>query len=173
MDNKILEAAKQWTLVQPVVSAYVGSLVRDFSARDDLMQEIAVAILESFDRYDGDKPFQSWALGIARNQIYNYFRSTNRDRLTFDEEIIAHLAEAFDESGTEVMHRLQFLSGCMERLEEKSRRVLEWRYRDDLKPAAIAKKMNLSANSVAKMLQRIRDRLRDCIQTQSAREGLS
>lgn len=172
MDNKILEAAKQWTLVQPVVSAYIGSLVRDFSARDDLMQEIAVAVLESFDRYDCLKPFQAWALGIARNHVHNYFRRINRDRLAFDEEIIAHLADAFDESGTEVMHRLQFLSGCMERLEEKSRRILEWRYRDDLKPAAIAQKMNLSANSVAKMLQRIRDRLRDCIQNQSAKEGL-
>jgi RNA polymerase sigma-70 factor (ECF subfamily) len=136
VDNKILEAAKQWTLVQPVVSAYVGALVRDFPARDDLMQEIAVAILESFDRYDGEKSFQAWALGIARNQVQNYFRRISRDRLTFDEEIIAYLADAFDESGTEVMHRLQFLSGCIERLEEKSRRVLKWRYRDDLKPAA-------------------------------------
>ncbi len=173
MDNPFLEAAKQWTLVQPVVSAYVGAVVRDFSARDDLLQEIAVAILESFDRYDRTLPFQSWAIGIARNRVHNYFRSLSRDRLTFDENIIAHLADAFDESGPEMLHRLQFLNGCMDRLDDRSRSVLEWRYRDDLKPAAIAERMNSSANAVAKMLQRLRDRLRDCIRTRSAQAGLS
>ncbi|MFN9850745.1 MAG: sigma-70 family RNA polymerase sigma factor [Planctomycetota bacterium] len=172
MDDKILEAAKQWTLVQPVVSAYVGAVVRDFSARDDLLQEIAVAILESFDRYDSTKPVQSWALGIARNQVHNYFRRVSRDRLTFDEQIIAHLADAFDASASDAMPRMQFLRGCMEHLDDKARRILEWRYRDDMKPAAIAQRMNSNANAVAKTLQRLRDALRDCIRNQSAREGL-
>ncbi|MFN9603554.1 MAG: sigma-70 family RNA polymerase sigma factor [Planctomycetota bacterium] len=172
MDDKILEAAKQWTLVQPVVSAYVGAVVRDFSARDDLLQEIAVAILESFDRYDSTKPFQSWALGIARNQVHNYFRRVSRDRLTFDEQIIAHLADAFDASASDAMPSMQFLRGCMEQLDDTERRILEGRYRDDMKPAAIAQRMNSNANAVAKTLQRLRDALRDCIRNQSAREGL-
>jgi RNA polymerase sigma-70 factor (ECF subfamily) len=172
VDNKILEAAKHWTLVQPVVSAYVGAVVRDFAARDDVLQEIAVAVLESFDRYDRTKPFQSWALGIARNQVHNYFRRISRDRLTFDEQIIAHLADAFDASAADFMQRLQLLGGCIDHLDDRARRVLEWRYRDDLKPAMIAQKMNSNANAVAKMLQRIRDRLRECIQNQSAKEDL-
>lgn len=172
VDNQFLEAAKQWTRVQPVISAYVGAAVRDFAARDDLLQEIAVAVLESFDRYDPVKPFQSWAIGIARNQVHNYYRRVGRDRLTFDEEIIVHLADAFDDSGSEMLHRLQFLGGCMERLDDRSRNILQWRYRDDLKPAAIAQKINSSANAVAKHLQRLRDRLRDCIRSRSAQEGV-
>ena len=45
-------ATRLWTLAQPVISAFVTSVVRDFAARDDVLQEIAVAVIESFERYD-------------------------------------------------------------------------------------------------------------------------
>ncbi|MFM8584714.1 MAG: hypothetical protein ACKOFW_24920, partial [Planctomycetaceae bacterium] len=51
------QATRQWTLAQPVVSAFIGSIVRDVAARDDVLQETAVAVLESFDRYDPALPF--------------------------------------------------------------------------------------------------------------------
>ena len=35
MDDKTRQAARLWTLAQPVVSAFVTSVVRDFAARDD------------------------------------------------------------------------------------------------------------------------------------------
>jgi RNA polymerase sigma-70 factor (ECF subfamily) len=38
------------------------------------------------------------------------------------------------------------------------------RYRDDLKPAAIASAVSMSANGVSKALQRVRQQLRECIE---------
>jgi hypothetical protein len=49
MDDNTRQAARLWTLAQPVVSAFVTSVVRVFSARDDVLQEVAVAVIESFD----------------------------------------------------------------------------------------------------------------------------
>ena len=95
MDEQIRKATRHWTLAQPVVSAFITSVVRDFTARDDVLQEIAVAVIETFDRYDPERPFVGWALGIARNQVRLYLRRKQRDRLIFDEEIIARLAAAF------------------------------------------------------------------------------
>jgi DNA-directed RNA polymerase specialized sigma24 family protein len=46
---------RQWTLAQPVVSSFIGAMVRDFSDRDDVLQETAVAVLESADRYDPNR----------------------------------------------------------------------------------------------------------------------
>jgi len=54
------------------VSAFVLSIVRDFSIRDDVLQETAVVVLESFERYDTSRPFVSWAIGVAQNQIRLY-----------------------------------------------------------------------------------------------------
>ncbi|MFM8287203.1 MAG: sigma factor, partial [Planctomycetaceae bacterium] len=89
------QATRQWTLAQPVVSAFIGSIVRDVAARDDVLQETAVAVLESFDRYDPALPFLPWCLAIARNQVRLYLRTRHRDRLVFSEQAIAALADAF------------------------------------------------------------------------------
>ena len=85
--------------------------MRDFTARDDVLQEIAVAVIETFDRYDPERPFVGWALGIARNQVRLYLRRKQRDRLIFDEEIIARLAAAFESMPSDQLRKLDFLQG--------------------------------------------------------------
>ena len=72
MDEQYQQAIRYWTLAQPVVSAYVAAVVRDFRDRDDVLQAISVAVLEAFSSYDPARPFTAWAMGIARNQIGTY-----------------------------------------------------------------------------------------------------
>jgi RNA polymerase sigma-70 factor (ECF subfamily) len=45
--------------------------------------------------------------------------------------------------------------------------MCDLRYRNDFKPAAIAQTMGMTANSVAKALQRIRTQLRNCMARKS------
>ena len=66
MDEKTRQATRLWTLAQPSVSAFVSSVVRDFRDRDDVLQDIAVAVIESIDLYDTERPFVAWAIGVAR-----------------------------------------------------------------------------------------------------------
>lgn len=170
VDDRVLLATKQWTLVQPVISAFIAAVVRDFSARDDILQDVAVAVLESYDRYDPARPFQAWALGIARNQIRNYLRRQGREKLMLNEEVIKGLADGFDEfSGQQ--RSLEHLQHCLTKLDSKAIELLRLRYVVELKPAAIAERMETRANSIAKTLQRIRDVLRECIRRQMAAEG--
>lgn len=147
----------------PTVSAFVSSVVRDFRDRDDVLQDIAVAIIESFGKYDTSRPFIAWAMGVARNQVGLYLRRRGRDRLVFDSETVEVLATAFADIGEEQHHRLGYLQECLRSLEERSKQLLDLRYGQDLKPAAIAELVDMSANAVAKALQRIRDQLRSCI----------
>lgn len=171
MDSKTIQATRLWTLAQPVVSAFVVSVIRDFSARDDVLQEVAVAIMESFDRYDPQRPFVAWAMGVAQNQVRLYLRRTQRDRLVFDDDVLVQLAVAFEETSPLQSQSLGFLRGCIDRLEGRARELCELRYGRDLKPAAIAETLGMSGNSVAKALQRIRDQLRACIERKAAVEG--
>lgn len=169
MDTKTLQATRFWTLAQPVVSAYVTSVVRDFSARDDVLQDVAVAVIESFDRYDPERPFTAWALGIAQNHVRLYLRRERRERLVFSEETVAALANAFESHAN--MPALDHLPGCLEKLDARSRRLCDLRYVHDLKPAAIGQSLGMSANAVAKALQRVREQLRLCLERQSAMAG--
>jgi len=171
VDDRILIATKQWTLVQPVVSAFIAAVVRDFSVRDDILQDVAVAVLESYERYDPSRPFQTWALGIARNQIRSYLRRQKKDLLTFDEQVIANLADGFNELAGQ-QRSLEHLQGCVGKLDPKAIELLELRYSTGLKPAAIAERLHSNANNIAKALQRIRDLLRECIRRQMTAETL-
>lgn len=158
------QAARYWTLALPVVSAFVASQVRNIEDRNDILQETAVAVLDSFDRYNPDQPFVRWALGVARNQVLLYFRRKSRERTVFDPQAMEALVLAFSEQSLESPAKFDFLGECMQGLDEKSRELCRLRYELDMKPASIAERLGNSANNVAKSLQRIRDRLRDCIE---------
>lgn len=168
MDESTRQATRLWTLAQPAVSAFVTSVIRDFRDRDDVLQDIAVAVIESFGSYDPQRSFVAWAIGVARNQVGLYLRRRRRDRLVFDDETVSCLATAIVEVAPDQAHRLDFLRGCLKSLEGRARQLFEFRYQSDLKPAAIAERVGMTANSVAKALQRVREQLKECIERKSA-----
>ncbi len=171
MDERYQQAIRYWTLAQPIVSAYVSAVVRDFRDRDDVLQAISVAVLESFPSYDPARPFTAWVMGIARNQLGSYLRERKRNRLFFDTETVDLLAVAFEQLDSAQNRKLDFLQDCLAKLEGRARQLCELRYQNDLKPAAIGSLLGMAPNTVAKSLQRIRDQLRQCIERHAALEG--
>ncbi len=170
MTPEVLEATRLWTLAVPTVSAFVTSLVRNFQDRDDVLQETAVAVLESFPRYDPSQRFVGWAIGIARNQVRLHCRRKGRERLAFDAEAVDALARAFANNDPNDQ-RLDHLRICVESMEARARELCRLRYEQDLKPATIGERIGMRANAVAKALQRIRDRLRQCIERKAMEAG--
>lgn len=168
MNENVRIVMRQWTLAQPVVSSFIGAMVRDFSDRDDVLQETAVAVLESADRYDHSRPFIAWALGIARNQIRMYLRRDSQQRLLFDESLVSQLQDSFATVSDHEVHQLRFLRDCLQRLDPGDQLLFQLRYAEDLKPAAIGEQLGMAANTVSKALQRLRDQLRVCIDRATA-----
>lgn len=171
MDETYQQAIRYWTLAQPLVSAYVTAVVRDFRDRDDVLQAISVGILESFPNYDSSRQFTSWAMGIARNKVGTYLRERRRNRLVFDAETVELVAVAFEEVETEQSRIRDYLQECLGKLEGRARQICELRYENDLKPSAIAGLLGMTPNTVAKALQRIREQLRNCIQRRATIDG--
>jgi RNA polymerase sigma-70 factor (ECF subfamily) len=112
-------------------------------------------------------------MGIARNQIGTYLRERKRNRLVFDAETIDVLAVAFEQMESEQTRNLDYLQECMAKMDGRARQLCTLRYQNDLKPAAIASILGMTANTVAKSLQRIRDQLRQCIQRHAALDGVN
>ncbi len=169
MDDSTRHATRLWTSAQPVVAAFVASVVRDRRDREDVLQETALAVLNSFESYDSSQAFQGWAIGVARNQISLYLRRRRRDRLVFNEETIANLQSTFEQSSPP--EELDHLPTCIEQLSGRSRKICELRYQKGLKPIAISEQIGMTANSVSKALQRIREQLRECIEDKFVSEG--
>jgi len=138
VDESMKNALRHWTVVQPIVSSYVHSLVRDYSARDDLMQDIAIAVLESYDRYDPAEPFAAWAIGIARNHVRLYFRTVHRSRLRFSDAFMDQLSESFSQVSTPEIHHLEHLQTCLDQLDGRAKQLCEARYVENQKPSQIS-----------------------------------
>ncbi|MDR3632585.1 MAG: sigma-70 family RNA polymerase sigma factor [Isosphaeraceae bacterium] len=173
MDNKTAEATRLWTLAQPTISAFVTSLVREIHDRDDILQEVAVAVMESFGTYDHSRPFVAWAIGIARNQVGLYFRRRGRERLVFDPQAMEQLEQAFAEIRPRDVRILDHLEECIQSLQNRARNLCRLRYEHDLKPLAIAPRVGMSANGVAKALQRTRELLRECVEKKAILDGIA
>ena len=148
-------------------------MVRDVVSRDDIMQEVIAAVVENFEKYDSEKPFLHWVLGIARNQIGLYRRRFQRERLVFDDTTVELISETFTQISEIEVNKLEFLRGCMDKLTERDRQICELRYEQNLKPASIATTLGATPNAVSKALQRIRDQLRNCIEFQVIRASSS
>ena len=152
-----------WMQAQPIVTAYIASVVRDRHHVEDLTQETAAAIASAFERYDADKPFTPWALGVARNKVLMYLRTSKRDKHLFDENQLIDLAQAHQSLADTFIERKQALHQCLKSLPETSRSLLLRRYFENEKVNAIAKSMGRTEGAISTTLYRIRGTLAACI----------
>jgi RNA polymerase sigma-70 factor (ECF subfamily) len=170
MDPRTRQAFTLWTTAQPAVSAFVLALVGDRAARDEVLQDVALAVLEGFERFDTSRPFLPWALGIARNEVANARRRRGRFPMQLSDAAEQALAAAVAEVSEDERARLSRLADCLRRLEGRPREICDLRYRSDLSPARIASVLGLRPNTVSKALERVRAELRACIEERLAAE---
>jgi RNA polymerase sigma-70 factor (ECF subfamily) len=141
----LTEITKRWIADRAIVAAFISSAVPDFHDCQDILQEVAVAVLEAADAYDSTRPFIAWALAIARNRIIDFRRRKSASRVGFDSEVIEVLGGAFEEIRAEAGPMGEALSACLKGLALKSIRLLEMRYHRSLKSAQIARQVGAAA----------------------------
>lgn len=162
------QLARQWTECQPVVGAYILSLLPDFHQAEDVLQQVAVLLVREFDKYDQSRPFLPWALGIARNVALKSRRDVARNsEHLLSEALIDQIQDAFQEQADKWGTLRKALRDCLRQQPQKILELLRWRYSNDLKPGDIAVKMDITSSSVRVMLFRAREVLRRCIKRNS------
>jgi RNA polymerase sigma-70 factor (ECF subfamily) len=160
------ELSVLWTKAHPIVAAYFRSNLRDFHRAEDLLQETAAVVAEKYTEFDASRSFTSWVLGIARNKLLHHLRTHANDKHVFDDTTIGLIATGYSELEPEINAMQTALESCVERVQGRSRKLIEMRYVRELTPAKIAALTGMSANTVAVMLHRVRRALRECIEKQ-------
>ena len=152
--------------------AFIGSVVRDPSLRDDVFQEVSLTLWRKFETYDHARSFGAWARGIAVYKVMENRRSEGRFPLTLPMESLLRLADAFASltEGTSAASREEALRSCMETVPEKGRRLLQLRYGDRRTLQETAQSLGLSADAAYQALSRLRDQLKECISRRLAHE---
>jgi RNA polymerase sigma-70 factor (ECF subfamily) len=164
---------RNWIRAQPVVSAYINSLVPDFHAAEDRLQDVAVILLRKYADYDVSRPFVSWALGVARLEVLAARNDRTRSSLCAHPGIASVVADAYAELSPELEQRKEALRRCLEGVRGRPLDLLRLRYEASLPPREITGRVGMSAGAVRAMLCRTRAALQACIERRLASEGRS
>ena len=156
---------------QEDLRAFVGSVVRDWTAVDDILQETSSVLWRKFAEYDATRSFGAWARGIAVLEIRKHQDRQRRLPLRLSEEAVAALDHAWEAAPEESSARLEALARCLERVDPRARELLTLRYRDGLEITDLAGRSGRGVEAVGKALQRLREALGSCVRRQLGTHG--
>lgn len=150
---------------------YVAVLVPNVGDAEDIVQQTALALWEKFDAYDPNQPFTPWACRFALNKARQWIERRQRWQALLEGGLAEELAQRREELRPELEVRLKHLEGCLNKLPEEQRALVEgYYYRRD----SVEKLAEGSIRSVAatyKTLQRIRQSLQGCIENAAKPQG--
>jgi RNA polymerase sigma-70 factor (ECF subfamily) len=159
-----------WTAAQQSVAAFIRTLVPKFSEADDILQRVAVVLVQKFDEYDPQRPFVAWAIGMAKLEIIARRREIAVDRHVFDDLLIEQIAASYERLSEESPDQefRTWLSRCLDALDVRARQAIQLRYENNWRTLHIAAEMALTDGAVRKLLSRARNTLRDCVNRQTS-----
>jgi RNA polymerase sigma-70 factor (ECF subfamily) len=146
-----------------LLTGYLLAATGDFHEAEDLLQEVSVALWESFDRYDESRAFHSWALGVARHKVLDWRERRGRRGPVLSMDMLEALECAEAVETALLAERRPLLQKCMESLPAHLRELVELRYGDGLHLDEVATRLKKSVGAVQMTFVRIRRALRDCV----------
>lgn len=161
----------QLTAAQSSLWAYIYSLLPNHGAAQDVLQETNLTLWRKAADFQPGTSFLSWACQVAYFHVLSHRRRARRDRLVFDDEVVAYLAERQAERAVDLGERLAALRDCLKKLPEASRRLLEDRYRPGSSVKNLAETTQRSTSALSQVLYRLREKLLKCIETARTAEA--
>jgi RNA polymerase sigma factor (sigma-70 family) len=152
---------------QKIVYKVVNTYCWQADDRADLAQEIAIQLWRSFHTYDNERSFSTWMYRIALNVAISNVRHQTK---------FLHLSVPLDDSHLEIGEneddkgkddeRVKFLQSFIAQLDSLNR-ALMLLYLEDHGYREIADILGISETNVATKISRLKQGIRDHINTQS------
>jgi RNA polymerase sigma-70 factor (ECF subfamily) len=151
--------------------AFILTLVRQAADAEDVLQETNVVLWQKAAEFDTTRPFMPWALRIAHLQAMAHLKRQKRVPMTFDEPLLAELAEEAIAESAELDSRRQALAGCLQRLPTRQRELIARRYQPGGSVNELARQAGKTPKAMSEMLRRVRRALLTCIERKLAQEA--
>lgn len=148
---------------QHTVHAYIRALVPNRSDVDDIMQEVSLTLWNKWHTFEEGTDFLRWACSVAFIEILRYRRKSAKNRFWFSESLLELMAADFREHADVYALRLDALSACVEKLDRSDRWFIEIHYRQGGSVRTLAEQCGKPLSTVYKILLRIRESLRRCV----------
>ena len=151
---------------------YVAALVPHVADAEDIVQQTALSLWEKFDAYDPNQPFTPWACRFALNKTKQWLERRQRWQALLEGGLAEELAQRREALLPEMETRLKHLEGCVNKLPQEQRSLVEGYYfrRDTVEKLAAGSSRTVAATY--KTLQRVRQALQSCIEAAAKPEGI-
>lgn len=151
---------------QAGLRAFIRALGTDEYWVDDMAQEVFLIAYKKLDSFRTDEDFGKWLRGIARRKVMGErSKSARRCRLMHEgiTDILMNLGNDEKTEESDLQATVSIMKTCVEQLNEDQRSLLQCRYEDGRQANDLATDLGLTAAAVRKKLQRIRERVRNCM----------
>jgi RNA polymerase sigma-70 factor (ECF subfamily) len=146
---------------------YVMAMTRSLDAAEEILQEVAVVMLERRKEGEVIQDFRAWTKEVVRRQTLVWLRrQIDRRRVLVGAELLESIADVMGEedvSELDARHEIEALRRCMQKVPERSRVLLTMRYQQRSSFEDIATAVKTTSSAVQRSLSRLRLALRDCV----------
>ena len=155
------------------IYAYILVFVPHGPDADDIMQETATVMWERFETFTPGTDFPSWAKKIAYHKILDYRKKRACRRVVFSDDLVDLLALEAEAILKQASPRLEALKFCLRRLSQKDRSLIHLHYEEGVTIKNIAERADRSVQGLYKVMVRIHNRLRECVNLRLTSQGVS
>ena len=154
--------------------AYLVSLLGSSAAAEEVFQEVCVVLWREHESFELGTEFVKWVSVIAHHQVQRYRRQRRRVGPQLSDAVVDLLSCDAVERVDLLESRRDALRGCLEKLSDTDRHLVQQCYSDSRHSfKTAAEQLGRPVNTVYKALVRIRRALYQCIERTLAVEGLS
>ena len=150
--------------------AYARSLLGNYSAAEDAVQEAMLVVVKKFDQFQEGTSMLAWCRAIVRLEVLRIKQRHQREQSLTEHLLDDAIDAAFDEfqtaqcrEGAQDWH--ETLERCLERVPKRGRSVLQARFVDELSYQQIAQRVGMTLEAVRKALFRLKKQVRLCVET--------
>lgn len=143
------------------IRAYIYTLVHNWSATEDLLQETAKVMWVKFSEFERGSDFAAWGLTIARFHVLNFIRRSDQHTI-FNTDLIEKLSDQA-QIYLKDDRRCEALRLCVAKLDEDDRQLIVLRYEIGATVKDVAQRVGRGVKRVYHSLNRIHYQLSLCV----------
>ena len=159
-------------LNQKRIFAFILGLLHHHANAEDVMQETITVMWRKFSNYKADTDFTAWGITIAKFACYNYRRKNHLKHLLLGDELLELLQSDYLNSVNKLDYSVEALRGCVSKLDDSSRDMVNLRYEKDMNVSEVAKFHNRTVQSIYRKIARIHIMLVRYIRRTLTQEGI-
>jgi RNA polymerase sigma-70 factor (ECF subfamily) len=155
---------------QRALYVYILGLVANPTDADEVLQEANLVLWRKSVDFEPGTNFAAWAFRVAHFEVLAFRKRRGRERLSFEPDLLATLAEESAARADSFEARRRALAQCLSKLTDRDRDLLLRRYSTGNSAATIAGQVGRTVQATYQALHRIRTSLSLCMRRTLAAE---